>query len=217
VYYPTSVAGRVGAIAIVPGHLALQSTIAWYGPLLALEGFIVLTIDTSSIYDSPASRATQLLAALDYLATSSPVAANVDSNRLAVMGWSMGGGASLQASLLRPALKAAIPLAPWDTTTDFSADSVPTLIVACQSDAVAPVASYALPFYASIPAGTSKAYLEIASGMHDCITRRDATIAQFVVGWLKRFVNGDTVAAAGLCPGPSVGGAISAYQATCPF
>ena len=68
IYYPTSTtAGTFGAIAISPGFTARQSSIAWLGPRLASQGFVVITIDTLSTLDQPDSRGTQLLAALDYL------------------------------------------------------------------------------------------------------------------------------------------------------
>ena len=62
IYYPTTTAdGTFGAIAISPGYTGTQSSIAWYGPRLASYGFVVITIDTRSTLDSPASRGTQLL------------------------------------------------------------------------------------------------------------------------------------------------------------
>ena len=67
IYYPTSTAQTYGGIAVVPGYTGTQSSISWYGPRLASHGFVVMTIDTNSRYDQPSARATQLLAALDWL------------------------------------------------------------------------------------------------------------------------------------------------------
>ena len=43
---PTS-QGTFGAVAISPGYTARQSSIAWLGPRLASQGFVVITIDTN--------------------------------------------------------------------------------------------------------------------------------------------------------------------------
>src|SRR5437763_7649493 len=153
IYFPTDTSqGTFGAIAIAPGFTERQSAISWLGPRLASQGFVSFTIDTKSTGDNPSSRATQLLAALAYLTQTSSVRAEVDANRLGVSGHSMGGGGTLEASVSRPSLKAAIPMAPWDQNVkNFSNDTVPTLIVAAQNDQIAPVNQFALVFYNSIP------------------------------------------------------------------
>ena len=56
----------------------------------------------------------QLLAALDWLTTTSTVKSRIDASRLAVMGHSMGGGGALEAAKDRPSLQAAIGLTPWN-------------------------------------------------------------------------------------------------------
>ena len=91
------------------------------------------------------------------------------------------------------------------------------MIVACQSDTVAPPASHSTPFYNSLPATGQKAYLEIAGGSHSCPTTPNTTIAKYVISWLKRFIDGDVRYDQFLCPAPAVGGAISAYRSTCPY
>ncbi|MEY4563483.1 MAG: hypothetical protein RLZZ618_2760, partial [Pseudomonadota bacterium] len=100
VYYPTNAPAKVGVISIVPGYVSYQSSIKWWGPRLASHGFVVVTIDTNSIYDQPDSRSTQQLKALDQVValgakSSSPLYNKIDGTRTGVMGWSMGGGGSL--------------------------------------------------------------------------------------------------------------------------
>lgn len=222
VYAPTD-AGPFGGVVVTPGFLMPQSTMAWYGPRLASQGFVVLVIDTNSIYDQPAQRATEMLAALDWLTSSSPEAAKVDPNRLAALGWSMGGGGSLLAGLQRPSLRAVIGAAPWANSPDFSALRVPTLIVACQNDTIAPIAQHAVPIYSSIPNSVDKEYIEIAGEDHFCVTNNNTNatertaIARQVISFLKRFVDGDGRYRPFLCPPPPVGGVISASASTCDF
>ena len=216
IYSPTDTSlGLWGGVAIVPGYTAYQSSISWYGPRLASQGFVVFTIDTITTLDPPNSRGDQLLAALDYLTTTSSVASRVDPKRLAVMGWSMGGGGSLFAAKNRPALKAAIPLAGFAGVKDFSTVTVPTMLVGCQNDTIAPNADYSLLFYNSLPATTRKAYLEIKAGDHYCVTTPNTIIARSVISWLKRFVDADTRYDQFLCPNPA-DATISNYLSDCP-
>jgi hypothetical protein len=59
IYYPTTTtAGTFGGVAVSPGYTASESTIAWLGPRIASQGFVVITFDTNSRYDQPASHLT---------------------------------------------------------------------------------------------------------------------------------------------------------------
>ncbi|UMO99708.1 serine aminopeptidase domain-containing protein [Amycolatopsis sp. EV170708-02-1] len=216
IYYPTSTAqGTFGAVAISPGFTATQSSIAWMGPRLASQGFVVFTIDTNTIYDQPDSRGDQLLAALDYLTQRSTVRSRIDTTRLAVAGHSMGGGGSLEAAQDRPSLQAAVPLAPWNTQKSWSSLRVPTFIIGGESDSVAPVASHSIPFYTSIPASAEKAYMELDNASHFFPNTANTTMAKYTISWLKRFVDNDTRYEQFLCPAPD-DRAISDYRDTCP-
>jgi len=216
IYYPTSTAeGTFGAVAIAPGFTATRSSLAWIAPRIASQGFVVINIDTNSTLDQPASRGTQLLAALDYLRNSSAVASRVDDNRLAVMGHSMGGGGTLDAAEARTSLQAAIPLTGWNTDKDFSGIRTPTLVVGADGDTIAPVSSHSIPFYNSMPASLDKAYLELRGATHFTPNSANTTIAKYSISWLKRFVDNDTRYEQFLCPRPS-GAAISQWRDTCP-
>ncbi|GAA0451802.1 lipase [Paractinoplanes deccanensis] len=216
IYYPTSTAeGTFGAVAISPGFTASQSSVAWLGPRLASQGFVVITIDTNNTLDQPDSRGTQLLAALDYLTGQSSVRTRIDATRLGVMGHSMGGGGSLSASRTRPALQAAIPLTPWHTTKSWTTDRVPTMIIGAENDTVAPVSSHSEPFYTSLTVAPEKAYLELNNAGHSAPTATNVTVAKYSISWLKRFIDNDTRYDQFLCPAPS-GSAIQEYRATCP-
>jgi len=219
IYFPTDTSqGTFGAIAIAPGFTERQNVISWLGPRLASQGFVIFTIDTNSTGDNPSSRATQLLAALDYLTQTSSVRAEVDASRLGVSGHSMGGGGTLEASVSRPSLKAAIPMAPWDSNVkNFSNDTVRTLIVAAQNDSVAPVNRHASVFYNSIPTTQPKMYLELAGASHTATNRANTTQAQYEIAWLKRFIDNDTRYTQFLCPTPSTSSTISSINNTCPF
>lgn len=218
IYYPTDTTqGTFGGVAISPGYTETQSAISWFGPRLASHGFVVITFNTNSGFDQPPARGDQLLAALDYLTGSSSVRDRVDATRLAVMGHSMGGGGSLEATKKRPALQASVPLTPWHTDKTWPEIPTPTMIIGAQNDTVAPVGSHAIPFYDSLPTTTSKAYLELANASHSATNSANPTTSQYSISWLKRFVDNDTRYTQFLCPAPSTSSTISQYRANCPY
>lgn len=230
VYYPTT-GSAYGLVSVTPGFTEGQSAINWLGPLLASHGFVVVTIGTKTILDVPTNRAKQMMAALAQVTAlsatkTSPFAGKVDASRLAVMGHSMGGGGSLDAARDNPNLKASIPLAPWETTKDYSKTTVPTLIVSCESDAIAPVKDHANKFYDSFTPTLTKALLEMKGASHFCTnsSANAATktlIGKYSISWLKRFVDGDTRYSPFLCGAPHqadlAGSLISTYKENCPY
>ncbi len=223
IYSPTSDAhAPYGTVVVTPGFLMTQDTMSWYGPRIASQGFVVFTIDTNATGDFPGSRATQMLTALDWLTGSSTQRDRIDPARTAVMGWSMGGGGSLEAGLQRPSLRAVVALAPWQTRTDYSAMQVPTLIVACQNDSIAPLAQHASPMYDSLGATLPREYIEIAGAEHFCVTTNNTVaaqrtaIARQVLGFLQRYVDDDPRYSAVICPEPTIGGVVSDSRSSCP-
>ncbi|GAB2716081.1 dienelactone hydrolase family protein [Streptomyces bullii] len=217
IYYPTSTAdGTFGAVAVSPGYTGTQSSIAWLGPRLASQGFVVFTIDTLTTVDQPDSRGRQLLAALDYLTERSSVRGRIDSSRLGVMGHSMGGGGSLEAAKSRPSLQAAVPLTPWNLDKTWPEISTPTLIVGADGDSIAPVASHAEPFYSSLPSSLDRAYLELNNATHFAPNTSNTTIAKYSIAWLKRFIDNDTRYEQFLCPLPRPSLTIEEYRGNCP-
>ncbi|HZG04880.1 MAG TPA: alpha/beta hydrolase [Streptomyces sp.] len=217
IYYPTTTSdGTFGAVAVAPGFTADQSSMAWLGPRLASQGFVVFTIDTLTRLDQPGSRGDQLLAALDYLTQRSSVRSRIDSRRLAVMGHSMGGGGSLEAAKDRPSLKAAIPLTPWNLDSSWREITTPTFIVGADGDTIAPVSSHAEPFYESLPSSTDRAYLELNNATHFAPNTSNTEIAKYSISWLKRFVDDDTRYEQFLCPLPRPSLAIEEFRGNCP-
>ena len=215
IHYPTSTAdGKFGVVAISPGYTASESTIAWLGPRLASFGFVVVTFDTTTRYDQPASRGTQLLAALDQAIGDSTVGPRIDATRQAVVGHSMGGGGTLEAAKTRRSLEAAVPLTGWNLDKTWPEVEAATLVIGAQNDTVAPTTSHSIPFYTSLSGAERKAYLELRGASHFAPNTSNTTIAKYTLSWLKRYVDDDTRYEQFISPGPStsLGSAVSDYR-----
>ncbi|WDV56991.1 dienelactone hydrolase family protein [Streptomyces coeruleorubidus] len=124
-------------------------------------------------------RDTRLLAALDHLVQRSPVRDRVDPQRLGVMGHSMGGGA-ISAAQRRPSLKAAVPFAPASFSPDLSNVQVPTMVMGARDDGTV-TPSLRDTLYATLPAGTEGAFVELSSGGHAFPTRGNSNVTRRVI------------------------------------
>ena len=201
VHYPKSGTQTFGIVSLTPGFLGTQSQYKALSQFIASHGFVVINLDPNSIFDVPDMRARQMAAAIQQVvdmtkAGKAPFAAVTDVTRRAVSGHSMGGGGSLSAAAADPTLKAAVPLAPWHTTKNFSRVDVPTLIVACQNDNIATNTQHSDKFYASLAADLPRGEVEVKGVDHMCSTNLAPNyineVGKAVVAWLKRFVDEDT-------------------------
>jgi len=198
--YPEDATPPFAGVAVIPGFIEGRSAVGDWGPFLASYGFAVITVDPNTALDPPTTRADGLWAAIGSLKdenvrAGSPLAGKLDTSRFAVMGHSMGGGGTLETANAHSAdLRAAIPLTPWDLVTSFGMITAPTLILAGQTDTVAPVAQHAMPFYSSIPATSVKAYAEFSGGDHYVASSplMNKGVAILGLSWLKVYVEGDS-------------------------
>jgi dienelactone hydrolase len=205
VYYPTGTkaAGQTfGVVAMMPGFLAFQAVYTNLVKQIASHGFVVINLDSVARGDQPDVRALALAGGLQHVADlakagSVPYAKVLDASRRAVVGNSMGGGAVLSATVADPTLKAAVALQPWHTTKTFSANKVPTLVVACEKDTIAPNKTHSDVFYASLSPTLPRGEVEIAGASHVCATflaskPQLASNGKVTIAWLKRFLDEDT-------------------------
>ena len=218
VYYPTDTSlGTWGALAIVPGYTAkCADQEAWMGPWLSSFGFVVICVETNTPNDWDTTRGQELLSALTWLTSSSPVRNEVDPNRLAVMGHSMGGGGVVYATEHKPALRAGVELAPFSPSQNMSSDRVPALVFGGQKDpTVTP--SYLKGLYATMPTATKSAFAQIAGADHLFYTHANNVQMKLIIPWLKIFVDSDTRYEKFLCPSLPDPSRISMYQPKCPY
>ncbi len=216
----------LGAVVITPGFTDTNANEKEMAELVASQGFVAFAIDTLTTDDLPDLRAAQMLAAADYLTGQSAVRSEVSQDDVGLIGYSFGGGGTMQAAQSRPSIKAAIGLMPFDfpPATDPNAMypsypkmTTPTLVITGQKDDVADPKDFGKPAYDSIPAGTPKHSMELAGIGHEGGQHvPSATIRNAVTAFLKRYLDGNSAYAKFICPAPKVGGPISASLSSCP-
>jgi dienelactone hydrolase len=215
IYYPVGATAPFASLSIVPGFVSPESSIGDWGPFLASWGFVVMTIGTSDPTTGasdtsvlPPVREAALLDALTTLKgentrSGSPLVGKLDLSRQGVAGWSMGGGGTLLAANSTPSLKAVFAMEPWNPSTTYPMDTVPTLMFGGTSDGLA---GPPMPDdqYTSIPSTTPKMLYVVTGGTHYVSTSPtnsttdmapDSTstgnVARFGLSWLKVFMECD--------------------------
>jgi dienelactone hydrolase len=215
IFYPVGATAPFAALAIVPGFVSAETSIEDWGPFLASWGFVVMTFGTSNpatgVSDTSVQPPVREAALLDALTTikgentrsGGPLVGKLDLSRLGVAGWSMGGGGTLLAANTTPSLKAVFAMQPWNPSTTYPNDTVPTLIFAGTSDGLAgpPMPQNQ---YMSIPATTPKILYVVTNGTHFVSTSptnsgtdmapdsmSTPTVARFGLSWLKVFLECD--------------------------
>jgi dienelactone hydrolase len=198
IYYPDGGDPKppFGCVIVVPGFTAYQNSIMNWGPFLASNGIVTMTIDTLTTADQPDQRAGELLDALkDCLAENermgSPLMGKLDKNTTGLMGWSMGGGGTLIAASQTPSLKAAIGLCAWGPHGG-AMDKVPMLMFEGTADVLA--ASMSDGYYMQIPDSVPKMLFETAGADHfyaNDPASQGGIVGLYGLSWMKVFLEGD--------------------------
>jgi hypothetical protein len=201
VYYPKS-GSNYGLIVISPGFTEGQGFNDQWGPRLASWGFVAVNIGTKTVLDLPPSRADQMWAALQQVIKLSkgstvPFAGKVDASRLGAMGHSMGGGGTLLLSQAHPEIKAAIPMAAWNLPQKtFPKITVPTILMACENDIIAPVSGHVNRFWSSFNSQLPRILAESKGQDHFCTTDltskpEKAAFGRLAIAWYKAYIDGE--------------------------
>jgi hypothetical protein len=82
-------------------------------------------------------------------------------------------------------------LAPFSPSQNMSTDHVPTMVIGGQNDTVV-TPSYLNTLYATLPAATPSAFVQIAGASHVYYTRPNNVEMKVLIPWLKIFVDNDT-------------------------
>lgn len=203
-------------VVLMPGFASEPASLAWLVKRLASHGYVVALVEPPTRLDGPAARAQALRVALPWLLAESPVASRTDPSRVALFGFSMGGGGVLDAAADPTVpVKAVVAAFPWNTRKTFPSLSAPTLVLAGQGDAVAVPEWFAIPIYQGLTGTPHKAFAHVSNAYHTLVKTPDPRISEMTMAWLGRFLLDDARYSAFLCPGPTVGTDYHAYEATC--
>tara|TARA_B110001469_G_C9624003_1_gene311266 strand:- start:242 stop:1384 length:1143 start_codon:yes stop_codon:yes gene_type:complete len=195
IYYPTNGTAPFASIAIVPGFTALPSSVEEWGPFYASHGIVAIIIGTNSLIDFPEVRANALLDALETIKqentrTTSPLEGALNTNKLAVSGWSMGGGGAQRAAVLDNSISAVVALCPYLNNSALNHD-VPVLIFSGEEDTVAAPSEQADVHYSNTPDTTDKVLFEVSNGNHSVANTPnggDGIVGQIALSWLKLYL-----------------------------
>ena len=203
IYYPiNSTSSILSSIVMVPGFMNTELTIQNWGPFLASHGIITMTIGTNLLNDSHIERRDALLDAVVSLKNEnqrqlSPLFGKIDTNSIAVGGFSKGGGGAQLVPSVDSTIKSVISLYPWlenPTSSDLN-HSTPVMIISGQLDAIAPPSIHADVHYNLTPNSTNKLKYEIAFASHDAISGPYAgggEVGIKVISWLQTFLLEDS-------------------------
>ena len=208
IYYPSGATAPYPGVVVIPGFTESQSALTDWGNFLASHGFVVMMVDTASggaanTGVQPPQRELGLMEAVTNLIAEntrmgSPLAGQIDTSRMAIMGHSMGGGGTLLAANDHSSqLKAAVGLNPWNPGGTYPMDTTPTLVFDGTADTLVPP-SQGKPEYDSIPNTTPKVYAEFNGGSHFVAltplgaAATDVVVARFGLSWLEVHEVGDT-------------------------
>lgn len=174
-YFPVNSNKNLKSIVLVPGYKATQKSVRAWALYFAERGYVAMTIGTNVLTDSPALRAKALIDGMETIRQEnkrrgSPLFKKIDTENIAVGGWSMGGGGAQLAAKLDGSIKAVIAIAPWlypRTLESSDLDhAVPVLILSGQVDPTAPPQRHSDVHYDYTPATTKKMLFEITDGNH---------------------------------------------------
>jgi dienelactone hydrolase len=202
IHYPTDATPPFGAVAVCPGFVAAQSSIQSWGPFLASHGIVTITIDTLTPLDVVDQRADELMDALASIKSENarsggPLFNKIDTMRMGVMGWSMGGGGTWLAASMHSELRSAVSFAGHIATAlnqDVTTNKVPTLLLAGSADNLILGGGMSQPVYDEIPESTPKMVWEVAGAGHDVAnspSNSGGAIGRYGLSWQKVFLEGD--------------------------
>ncbi len=204
IYYPQNTTGLLPSIIIIPGYLNPELSIQAWGSFLASHGIVCMTIGTNSIFDEVMDRKIALKDALislkaEQVRVNSPLFNNLDTNLIALGGWSMGGGGAQLVAVENPNIKAILAFCPWIDPAVVSPalinHSTPILIFSGQIDVVAPPGAHADVQYNYTPNSTKKLKYEVFGGGHTIANTPlggFGEVGRMGLSWLKKYLVNDS-------------------------
>lgn len=204
VSYPCNLSGTAPATTLTGGFTNTKEDMYWLANHLSSHGFIVITITPNNILGTPLNWETAHKGGVDKLKSEntrllSPIRGKVDTNKLGIMGFSMGGGGTLLAAAdLGTQVKTAVPLAPWLGTLIPSYRNIKakTFIISGASDSIA-FPGTIRGYYNNLPSIT-KGIAEVRGASHldwfgiTASSSQQTRFKTLTTAWLKSYLQGDT-------------------------
>jgi predicted esterase len=163
-----------------------------------------MTIGTNSIFDEVMDRKIALQDALislkaEQARVNSHLFNSLDTNLIALGGWSMGGGGAQLVAAENPNIKAILAFCPWIDPAVVSPallnHNTPILFFSGQIDAVAPPSAHADVQYNYTPSSTNKLKYEVLLGGHTIANNPIngfGEVGRMGVSWLKKYLVNDS-------------------------
>tara|TARA_X000000368_G_scaffold409667_1_gene391997 strand:- start:3734 stop:4942 length:1209 start_codon:yes stop_codon:yes gene_type:complete len=204
IYYPENTSGLLPSIIIIPGYANPQLSIQTWGPFLASHGIVCMTIGTNSIWDEVLDRKIALKDALislkaEHIRVGSILFNRLDTNLIALGGWSMGGGGAQLVAAEDSSIKAILAFCPWIDPAVISPallnHNTPILFFSGQIDAVAPPSTHTDVQYNYTPSSTKKLKYEVLLGGHTIANNPMGgfgEVGRMGVSWLKKYLVNDS-------------------------
>ena len=187
VYHPEGAHRPLSGVVLVGGWLCGEHALKNWALFLASHGLVAMTIATPSPRsDMPSQRSVALLAAAHALkaegdSSASPLHGRLDATRIALIGYSLGGGGVQLAAAAEASseanLRCIVALAPHSGVNPdkdpaghaaavkaCARHAVPALLVTCDADKRSPPAQHGRPMYDAMPAQTPRMYFEVGHG-----------------------------------------------------
>lgn len=203
-YYPAKRKKNLKSIVLVPGYKATERSVSMWARYFAQRGYVTMTIGTNILTDSPALRAKALVDGMETIREEnkrkgSPLFKKLDTESIAVGGWSMGGGGAQLAAKLEGSIKAVIAITPWLFPRNLEASdlehNVPVLILSGQVDPTAPPKTHSDIHYEYTPSSTKKMLFEVTDGNHSTPlfpSTGNGDLGNVAFAWLGLYLDGNS-------------------------
>jgi len=205
VYYPTNATAPFSSIVFIQPYTGTESMDAAWGPFFASWGFVYVNCGTTTTTDTVDSRATQQANAIAKLKaentrTGSALKGKLNTSRIGLMGWSMGGGATW-INAATSGFKSALSLAGHNLTATSTlskgaSTKCPMLLFSGLLDTTyLGGMGQSEGVYSSIPSGIAKIHCQISTAGHmvwGSPTSASTNVAGIALAFQKTFLDGDT-------------------------
>lgn len=199
--------GPFPSLTFTGGITNVKEQVAWLADHVVTYGFVLIVMTpTNNLSVKTDVWKNAMLGGLDMLESennrsSSPIYNLVDTSRLGIMGFSMGGGGTLKAAnAVGRRIKTALSLAPHEAPVDpsmYTNISVPTVVTTGTNDSICPRDSVKAIFDC-LPDGLERLFVNFTDAHHvdwmDLLgdARTHDRFKTFVVAWLKYYLEGDS-------------------------